>query len=243
MEQADKTQDYGDSTVQREWRPIEVSRGKYEVSNLGEVRRAKTGRLLSPGVRHPKGRTGGYFFVNLYTDDGVRCVAVHQLVAQAFIPRVCGKTCVDHIDGDSRNNIVTNLRWVTHKENSNNPVTHARQVAALKSQEHRAKLSAIASDPEHKARMKAWRESPEGQESARVGRLKARAVHRRYIKCIETGIIYPTVKAAAEAYGVSLAAITLSCNLTDQVRYHTGSYKGKKSLHFMRCDAEGRPEK
>lgn len=53
---------------------------------------------------------------------------IHRLVAEAFIPKPLGATEVDHIDGDKLNNRVENLRWVTHKENTNNPNTKYKQV-------------------------------------------------------------------------------------------------------------------
>ena len=48
---------------------------------------------------------------------------IHRLVAETFIPNPENKPCVDHIDGDRTNNNLTNLRWVSHKENCNNPNT------------------------------------------------------------------------------------------------------------------------
>ena len=49
---------------------------------------------------------------------------VHRLVAEAFIENDnATKICVDHIDTNKLNNNVTNLRWVSHKENMNNVIT------------------------------------------------------------------------------------------------------------------------
>lgn len=59
----------------------------------------------------------GYLWVNLWLNCKQKSIRIHQLVAQAFIgPYPSGKQ-VNHIDGDKRNNKVTNLEYVTAKEN------------------------------------------------------------------------------------------------------------------------------
>ena len=71
----------------------------------------------------------GYLLVSL--SRGRNLKLVHRLVAEAFIPNPLGLRDVDHIDGNKSNNRVENLRWVSHKENCNNPNTKRKGYRVL----------------------------------------------------------------------------------------------------------------
>ena len=61
----------------------------------------------------------GYYRVNLYKKGKRKHILVHRLVAQAFISNPNNKPCVNHIDENKTNNCVSNLEWMTCKENTN----------------------------------------------------------------------------------------------------------------------------
>ena len=105
------------------WKDIEGYEGRYQVSNLGRVKRVTTGRIL----KSCKNR-GGYLYVNLCKQGVVSNKRIHRLVAQAFIPNPENKSDINHIDEDKTNNTVTNLEWTTRKENLNHG-THNDRVS------------------------------------------------------------------------------------------------------------------
>lgn len=101
------------SNLKAEWKLIEGFDGVYSVSNYGEVRNNKTGKLMKPR----KNETG-YLRINLTKNGKPKCMRVHRLVAQAFIPNPENKPEVNHIDFNRENNCVSNLEWVTNQENT-----------------------------------------------------------------------------------------------------------------------------
>lgn len=45
---------------------------------------------------------------------------LHRLITESFLEKTEGKDIVDHFDQEISNNQVTNLRWITKRENSGN---------------------------------------------------------------------------------------------------------------------------
>ena len=61
-----------------------------------------------------------YYRIQLSRDGQNKIFSLHRLLAIHFIPNPEDKPCVDHIDGIRTNNKLSNLRWVTHRENNQN---------------------------------------------------------------------------------------------------------------------------
>lgn len=113
--------------MNEKWKDVVGYEGIYEVSNKGRVRthKHKTTYTKKHGVRHWKQRylkdktpNGRDVRVALWKNGKPKDFLVHRLVAFAFIPKIEGKNCINHIDGNPKNNSVENLEWCTHLENN-----------------------------------------------------------------------------------------------------------------------------
>ena len=100
--------------IKEEWKDIKGYEGLYQVSNLGMVYSFKSNKYLKK-----LNNTGGYLRVQLCKHGKVTNQSIHRIVAEAFIPNPDNKPQVNHIDENKENNMVSNLEWVTAKENCN----------------------------------------------------------------------------------------------------------------------------
>lgn len=92
--------------MQEEWRPIE-NFPEYSVSNFGNVRTNKTGRILALSENQ-----FGLLQVGLMRDGEQKHRSVPLLVAKAFIPQPTGPFDTPiNLDGNRHNNHVDNLAW------------------------------------------------------------------------------------------------------------------------------------
>lgn len=96
-----------------EWLPI-PGYDKYEVSSFGRVKSVSRGK---PKILTPHSNRG-YLQVFLCKDGAQKSFRIHRLVAQAFIPNLEKKPQINHKDGHPLNNHVSNLEWVTARENT-----------------------------------------------------------------------------------------------------------------------------
>lgn len=87
--------------------------GLYEVSNLGNVKGMKTGKILKPGKT-----IHGYLHVTLCKDGKTKCLSIHRLVWRAFNGEIPPGLEVNHINEEKTDNRLCNLNLMTHKENN-----------------------------------------------------------------------------------------------------------------------------
>ena len=95
----------------------------YYISNKGKIKRIRI-RNGKPELIKLNENTKGYYYFYLLNTKNKEKYYVHRIVAQLFLEQNKGKYIVDHIDGNRKNNNVTNLRWVTISENNLNRKCH-----------------------------------------------------------------------------------------------------------------------
>lgn len=116
--------------IEEVWKDVVGFEDRYEVSNFGNVRSKgfrTSNRFIKSCIIKPAIKKNGYLQVSLHDGLGSKKnKLIHRLVAEAFIPNPDNKSCIDHVNAIKKDNRVSNLRWVTHKENNNNPLTRMR---------------------------------------------------------------------------------------------------------------------
>ena len=102
------------------WRNIDGYDGRYAVSTWGRVRGIS-------GILKPYTTSKGYLKVGLMKNGKSEKHRIHRLVANAFLPNPHKLPEVNHIDGNKKNNSISNLEWVSGKEN----IAHSKILMAM----------------------------------------------------------------------------------------------------------------
>ena len=129
------------------WKPVAGYEGLYEVSNMGNIRSVtrtvlqqnKNGvpiaynTLKGKPIKLSKDRYG-YLYCTLSKNGNKTPHMAHRMVAEAFLESGDpSKYCIDHINTVRTDNRASNLRYVSIRENNNNPLTLKNLKKALNS--------------------------------------------------------------------------------------------------------------
>jgi len=93
------------------WKPIKDFEDYYEVSTKGRVRNKK-GNIMKTYIIN-----SGYECLKFTIKTKITAHLVHRLVAATFLPNTGNLREVNHIDGNKRNNELSNLEWCSSSDN------------------------------------------------------------------------------------------------------------------------------
>ena len=104
--------------ISREIKEIKDFEG-YFVSNYGQIYTTKKNGGYKTNIRELKIKEDkdGYLEVGIYKNKKRFFRRVHRLVAEAFLENPNHYPQINHIDGDTKNNNVSNLEWCTCRDN------------------------------------------------------------------------------------------------------------------------------
>jgi hypothetical protein len=140
----------------------------------------------------------GYEQVSIRNEVGVKTFTIHRLVALNYIDNQNNKPQVNHIDGNKKNNLLTNLEWCNASENQ----IHSFAIGLNKSSE--------------KQRLAV---SKTGKLVGRVNGIIGGLKKRKLIYNLENGIFYNGLQEAADSIGVKRS--TLNAMLVGQNKNRT----------------------
>lgn len=160
----------------------------YIVSSDGCIFRVSSGKKIKNQIDRY-----GYNYVALTINNKKVKKKVHRMVCETFLENPLNKPQVNHKNGIKTDNRLSNLEWVTPREN----LLHLFRV--------------LSSDGHLQKRMSEKRlgVKPRKESSRRGGenRRYEKNGRARNVMCVETGIIYTSIKQASEQTNSRLGGI------------------------------------
>lgn len=122
------------------WKDVVGFENKYQVSNLGRVKKKQTIKkhwlggdsIAKERILKPNKHREGYLYAQLIIDGKLIPIGIHRLVAMAFIPNPNDLPSINHKDENKENNCVDNLEWCDKEYNANygtrnKKISHAKK--------------------------------------------------------------------------------------------------------------------
>jgi hypothetical protein len=98
------------------WKDVIEYEGIYQVSNFGRV---KSSMFNKEKILKQNKSTNGYYMIGLWKEKKQSIYLVHRIMYESFHGiKSCRKYVIDHIDNDKLNNTLSNLQYITNRENS-----------------------------------------------------------------------------------------------------------------------------
>jgi len=111
------------------WKPVIGYEGLYEISEYGDVKSLNYRNRNQIKILKIYKTNKGYLTVSLTKNKKSKNIKVSKLVLSTFLgPSPSSKHECAHNDGIKENNHISNLRWVTSKENSEDQIRHGTKV-------------------------------------------------------------------------------------------------------------------
>lgn len=101
------------------WKKVNNTDGMIEVSNYGRVRSLLRGK---PFILKTQTDNKGYQRLRVTIKKQKMSFKLHRLVAEAFLDNPNKLPQVNHIDGNKTNNSISNLEWISNKDNANHAI-------------------------------------------------------------------------------------------------------------------------
>lgn len=105
------------------WLPIKGYENLYKISDTGEIRSldriVKNAYIQGKKLKLSLSKDSKYLRVTLSKGGKSKSFLVHRLVAETFIPNPNEYKEIEHLNNDTLNNDMFNLKWVKEKENVN----------------------------------------------------------------------------------------------------------------------------